>query len=351
MPASHLLGLTYTEFCQNFKHQFGRGAYHAGALYRQIFQQGQLNPLVLPEYQASPDLAATVVSRWSLVPDPIVTDVREADLIKFVTRLHDGFTIESVIVPMSHYATLCISSQVGCRMGCVFCRTGAQRWQRNLTAAEIVAQVMTARQRYAAAVRNIVFMGMGEPLDNCEQVFQAVRVMADPRGLNIPHSRITLSTVGLPRGLARLAHLNWRRLKLAISLNAVDQPLRCRLMPIARTVSLADLQAALINYSLKKAEVFLIGYILFDGLNDTPAHARQLAAWVAPLPVRVNLIAFNPEQGIPLRPAAADRVELFRRELVSCGVFVRQRTARGQTVAAACGQLGGCALKMHHNQS
>jgi 23S rRNA (adenine2503-C2)-methyltransferase len=334
------LSLTLDELTELLGRRYGKGAYHARALYRHIFRHGRLTPSGLPELDRSPALAAALASDWSWRLPPVVAIEREADLTKFTTRLDDGHTIESVIVPMATHATVCLSTQAGCRMGCRFCRTGALGLARNLSVAEIVAQVLTARRLHGAPLRNAVFMGMGEPLDNLEAVVQAMRVMAQPLGLAMPLRYMTLSTVGLTAGIRRLATLDLPRLNLAISLNAPNDAIRSRLMPINRSHGMHELREALLALPLFKRERLLIAYVLIDGINDTPAHARELAAYLAPLPVRVNLIAYNPLPGLPFAPPSDDALHRFRAELVAAGVFVRRRGSPGRSVMAACGQLG-----------
>ncbi|HVX84193.1 MAG TPA: 23S rRNA (adenine(2503)-C(2))-methyltransferase RlmN [Phycisphaerae bacterium] len=282
---------------------------------------------------------------------------------------------ESVIIPMTSFGgtrwyTLCVSSQVGCRMGCTFCETGRMGLVKNLTAAEIVQQRLAARrlrmadmpaagaagkhsgergvggQRYFAdGIQNIVFMGMGEPLDNFENVLQAIRVLAEPAGCNFPMGQITVSTVGRIDGLRRLGELvraepAWRNLRIAVSLNAAREAVRDELMPINRAMPLEQLQRALVEYPLPPKGRFLIEYVLIKGVNDSPADVDAVAAFCAPLRCIVNVIPYNPQRFAPYETPEEETVLGFMRGLKERGLFVKRRTTHGREMMGACGQLG-----------
>ena len=238
-------------------------------------------------------------------------------------------------------STLCVSTQAGCRMGCAFCRTGALGHSRDLAPEEIVGQVFTVRHRMGRPVDNVVFMGMGEPLDNFDNVAQAIRVLSDQHGLDIPHSRITISTAGLPDGIRRLGELGWPGINLAISLNAANDSLRSRLMPVNRAHPLRELKRALQSYPLRRRGVFLIEYVLMKGVNDGPGHVRELIGFLDGLPVRVNLIGYNPGPGAAFESPGERECREFCGWLAEAGIFVRLRTSRGLGLSAGCGQLGG----------
>lgn len=265
---------------------------------------------------------------------------------------------ESVIVAMQsfhgrHWHTLCLSSQVGCRMGCTFCQTGRMGLLRHLTAAEIVVQLIAARailrepdsapgpaSSSGADIRNLVFMGMGEPLDNFDAVVQAIRVLTDPSGLNMPMSRITLSTVGRIDGIKKLAALNWPHLRLAVSLNAADDELRNSIMPVNKAMPLAELQQALLQYPLPRGGRFLIEYVLIKNVNDRREDAKKIAQWCRPLPVTVNVIAYNPQQPALFATPGEEELVGFVHELRSLGIFAKRRVTHARDLMGACGQLG-----------
>jgi 23S rRNA (adenine2503-C2)-methyltransferase len=262
------------------------------------------------------------------------------DAIKRLHVLEDGAREESVILPIRGRTTLCVSSQAGCRRACAFCATGAMGFIRDLSAAEILAQAEDARS-LGYPPSNIVFMGMGEPLDNLAAVAEAIRILADPKGWNIPYRRITVSTAGHADGIRALAALRFVNLRLAVSLNAADDALRDRLMPINREFPLAVLKEALLAFPLNKRGVVLIEYVLLAGMNDSRDQARQVAAYLHGLPVRVNVIPYNGGANPVFGTPAVEVVREFGSWLMQEGLFVRTRLSRGADILAGCGQLGG----------
>jgi len=232
-------------------------------------------------------------------------------------------------------------------MGCKFCSTGAMGWARDLTTEEIIWQIYAARVLLGRRIDNIVFMGMGEPLDNLENVTQALRVAADQRGLDIAHRHITLSTAGHAEGIEKLADLGFSGLRLAVSLNAVDDAVRSELMPINRNYPLARLKKALHRIPYGKKGVVFVEYVLLAGLNDGFNDAKNLAAYLAGLPARVNLIAYNAGGSAPYAAPEPAHAHRFCRWLRANGLFAHLRQSRGERVLAACGQLGASLSKVH----
>jgi len=198
-----ILGYDYAGLVREFDRRFGKGEYHAGALFRSLYRKGVADPTGLPEFAANPPLAAAVREAFPLTLPEVAGKSGDGDTYKFLLRLSGGLESESVVIPMKQYKSLCVSSQVGCKMGCTFCETAQMGYLKSLTAAEIVAQVMVARFTLGEPVENVVFMGMGEPMDNLDEVLQAVRILSDQRGLDIAQSSITISTVGHVEGLRR----------------------------------------------------------------------------------------------------------------------------------------------------
>jgi len=261
---------------------------------------------------------------------------------KMVLRLHDGLEVESVCIPMGRGRyTLCVSSQVGCKMGCAFCETGRMGLLRHLTTDEIIAQLLVARHQLGWPIRNIVFMGMGEALDNPTNVLRALRVFNDEAGLAIGQERLTICTVGHVEGIRLLGQQGLKRLNLSISLNAANDSLRSELMPINRRADLAELQAVLVEYKPRRNFALGVNYCLLPGINDTPADAQAVAEFCKPIGrVLVNLIPYNPGS-IPLTHAPDEpEVERFITLLRAEGLPVRERVTKGRSVMAACGQLG-----------
>jgi len=276
---------------------------------------------------------------------PVVRHEADGELIKFVQRLPDGLETESVIIPMQglHRAwrTLCVSSQVGCAMGCDFCETAQLGLLRSLSAGEIVGQVAAAARDFDAEVRNIVFMGMGEPFDNFDAVIRAVRILTDPAGWSFAKSRIAISTVGRVEGIRRLAALGWRRLNLAVSLNAPNDEIRSRIMPINRAEPMALLREALAAYPLRsKGGYIMIEYVLIPGVNDGHEHARELVEYLRPIKCCVNVIPYNPRRESPWPAPDEPTVRQFLGWLIEAGQFCKRRVTKGRDFMAACGQLG-----------
>ncbi len=275
---------------------------------------------------------------------PIVRRLVEGELTKFVQRMHDGLETESVVIPMVRtggtWRTLCVSSQVGCARGCVFCETTQVGLLRNLTTSEIVSQVAAAQRDFAGGIRNVVFMGMGEPMDNFESVVQAVRVLTDPAGLSLAMERITISTVGRTRGIRQLAALGWRRINLAVSLNAPNDEIRSRIMPVNRLEPMDELRDALLAYPLRNCQFFMIEYVLIPGVNDRHEHARELAEYLRPLKCVVNVIPYNPRRDSPWPAPSEQSVQDFIRWIEESGHNVKRRITKGRSQMAACGQLG-----------
>lgn len=280
---------------------------------------------------------------------PVVRQEVDGELVKFVQRLPDGLETESVIIPMyglhREWRTLCVSSQVGCAMGCTFCETAQLGLLRSLTAGQIVGQLTAARREFGADVRNIVFMGMGEPFDNFDAVIQAVRILTDPAGWSLAKSRIAISTVGRIDGIRKLAALGWRRLNLAVSLNAPNDEIRSRIMPINRAEPMAALREVLSSYPLRtKGGYIMIEYVLIPGVNDAHEHARELVEYLRPIKCCVNVIPYNPRRDSPWPAPDDETVSMFLGWLIEFGQFCKRRITKGRDFMAACGQLGNRAL-------
>ncbi len=336
----NILGMTYDDLLREMAARYGKGRYHAAALCREIFRNGNPDWHRTAPFARSPRLTRQLMRDVTMSCGRIHRRQTEGDLVKLAIALPDGRLVESVAIPMATHTTLCISSQVGCRMGCRFCETGRMGLKRHLTAAEIVGQVYLARSVSGYPVGNIVLMGMGEPLDNFGPVCQAIRVLTDDHGFNLAKRRITLSTVGLVDGIRELAAGGAPLPQLAVSLNAPTDRIRSQLMPINRVHSMAALRRALMAYPLHPKGAIFIEYVLIHGVNDHPDHADALAEFLAPLRVKVNLIPCNPRSDHPFRPPAPEAADRFRDRLLAHKLFVRKRAIKGQSVMAACGQLG-----------
>lgn len=253
---------------------------------------------------------------------------------KVLFGLPDGFAIETVIIRRRDGFTACVSSQVGCGVACRFCASGQAGLKRHLSAGEIVEQVV----QLGPQVNRIVFMGIGEPLHNYDRVLKAIRILRDRRGLGFPTSGITLSTIGVPKGLARLReeHL---AIQLTISLHATTQEVRDRLVPGARRHDLQEVVARALSWADRHQRVVTFAYVVLSGVNDEPADASRLVAMLAGRRARVNLMRWNRVDGVALAPTDERRLMAFRDQLARAGVPVVVRDTQGRDISAACGQL------------
>ncbi len=283
----------------------------------------------------------------------LVTDSPEGDVTKFLLAVPGpsagpDLETESVVIPMKRRhettLTLCVSSQVGCAMGCTFCETAQMGLIRSLTAAEIVSQWFAARHALGHAIKNIVFMGMGEPLDNLDAVLRAIEVLTDHYGPAIPMSGITVSTVGRIDGLLKLREAvqrpGWKQLNLAVSVNAPNDEIRSALMPVNRSMPLGALLPILETWPRRKSGAICIEYVLIPGVNDAPEHAAELCERVKNIRCCVNVIPYNPRRGSPWQAPTEESVSAFLAELESRGQFCKRRRTKGRDTMAACGQLG-----------
>ncbi len=259
---------------------------------------------------------------------------------KYLFRLDDGTTIESVLIPEERRRTICLSTQAGCPLACAFCLTGVAGYTRNLKPGEILGQLARVMRDAGDDARpwNVVVMGMGEPLLNYDNTLAALRVAMDPAGFAVPPRRLTLSTVGILPALERLMHEPVRP-SLAISLHAPDADLRRRLMPIEAKYALGDVLAAARRYPVPSGGRVTFEYVLLRGVNDAPAQARALARLLRGFSGKVNLIPLNPAPGIPFEAPDPAAVSAFCAELAEARVTVSVRRPRGQDILAACGQL------------
>jgi 23S rRNA (adenine2503-C2)-methyltransferase len=261
---------------------------------------------------------------------------------KFLLRLGDGQTIETVVMGFKGRHTACLSTQAGCAMGCVFCATGQMGFVRHLRPGEIVAQVRHAQRALRAAgsdgLRNLVLMGMGEPLHNYDAVMTALEIITDRRGLNIGPSKITISTVGVVPGILRLAE-EQRPYHLAVSLHGATEEERSALVPASRRWPLAELLAACRTYFARSGRRIFFEWTLIAGANDSPAQAERLATLLTGLEAHVNLIPLNPTSGFAGTATRSDAATSFQKVLQAAGIPSTVRQRRGIDVAAGCGQL------------
>jgi 23S rRNA (adenine2503-C2)-methyltransferase len=285
-------------------------------------------------------LRAWLAEKATILRGSLLRESRSNDgTSKLLLHWPDGATVETVCIPATERATVCLSSQVGCPVGCRFCASGIGGLERNLTAGEIVEQALRGRTAFAPQrLTNIVLMGIGEPLANYEAVVKAIRIMNAPWGLGVGARRITLSTVGLPKQIRRLAREDLQ-INLAVSLHAADDALRRELIPWDRGAPLAELLDACAAYFKQTGRELTLEYVLLDGINNRTGDADKLAAIAKRLRANVNLLRYNPVDGVKYgRPSAVSAYE-FQKRLRSRGVNAHVRTSRGRDADAACGQL------------
>ena len=296
-----------------------------------------------------------VTPETTIVPSVVVKD---GSTTKFLLKMADGLETESVILPIEGYKktrhTLCVSSQVGCAMGCEFCQTAQMGLLRNLTVAEIIAQWHAARHALDTPIDNIVFMGMGEPMENIDIVIDAIKILTDQNGPSIAPSRVCVSTVGRIEGINKLARLaridGYKRLSLAVSVNAPNDEVRKEIMPLAKSVSMESLRDAMLAYPRHDSGGVMAEYVLIPGVNDHDEHAIQICEYLKPIGCHLNVIPYNPRDNSPWEKPTEESVERFVDVARTTGQFVRRRITLGQQAMAACGQLGNPALKKKRGQ-
>jgi len=325
--------------------KLGKGKQHAAMLYTHWFKQGEIPPLEKWVEKQAIALVEEIITLTDFSLPELCLQKEEGRTTKFLLRFFDGLESESVLIPMESGTTLCISSQVGCQMGCAFCETGRMGLLRHLNCLEIVAQVFYARFKLKSSVRNIVFMGMGEPLDNFDQVMQAIHVLMDPSGLGFGPSRITVSTSGVVDGIYQLINEADPALNLAISINASNDTIRNRLMAINKKWNMQQLKAAMSTYCSHPRRAIFIEYVLIKGINDSLECAEELVEYLQGLRVKVNLIPYNPQSRDRFSPSENQTIEAFLTHLRKRGLTALIRHTKGQKIMAACGQLGNLKLR------
>jgi 23S rRNA (adenine2503-C2)-methyltransferase len=351
-PSNHavnLLGKSPDEL-REFVRALGEPAYRGDQIYHALYAERRFDLAAMSNLPAP--LRERLAREAVIALPQIVGQYRSSDgTVRYVLELPASdsptpgnqakpATIETVFMPEENRQTICVSSQAGCAVDCHFCLTATLGLIRNLTAGEILGEVLVALEDNRATLKprtNIVLMGQGEPLLNYDAVIGAVRILLDPKGMSISPKHATLSTSGIVPGIERLAQENTRP-KIAISLNASSDEQRDRIMPINRKYRIESLLDACARYPLRPWERLTFEYVLLGGLNDSPDDARRVVRLLANLRAKVNLIPWNPGE-LPYEKPAPARIEEFRKILADKGMAVFVRSSRGQDVMAACGQL------------
>src|SRR5438874_13258034 len=346
----NLVGMSRAELSEEMA-GFGAEPFRARQLWHWIYFRG------VTDFAAMTNLAKGFRERLAVSYKLNRPEISRAQLSadgtrKWLLRFDDGQEVETVHIPESDRGTLCASSQVGCTFTCTFCHTGTQRLVRNLTAAEIVAQVMITRDALGEwpspqkdrQLTNIVLMGMGEPLYNYDNVAAALKIVMDPEGLAVSRRKITLSTAGVVPMMARVgAELG---VNLAVSLHAVSDELRDQLVPLNRKYPIRELLDACRSYpGSSNARRITFEYVMLKGVNDSPAEAKELVRLLRGIPAKVNLIPFNPWPGAPYECSTAAAIATFSDIVFAAGYSAPVRTPRGRDIQAACGQLNSDSVR------
>lgn len=342
-----LVGLNLEELTAHLA-EIGEPKFRAKQIYQWVYVHGATDFAQMTNL--SKDLRTRLAEKFSLTRPKIVTEQISKDKThKWLLEFADGQRIETVYIPEADRGSVCISTQVGCAVGCTFCHTGSQKITRNLTAGEIVSQFMVARDVYKEwpstsqenrLISNIVVMGMGEPLHNVDNVIAALKLLTDGDGIAISKRKVTLSTSGIVPNMLRIAKETG--VKLAVSLHAPNNEKRSQIMPINKRYPIEEILQACQEYQKIVTSRFItFEYLMLDGINDSLDDARQLIDLMKKFKIgaKFNLIPFNPWPGCPYKPSSNNRVHAFAKELEKAGFAAPIRIARGQDILAACGQL------------
>jgi 23S rRNA (adenine2503-C2)-methyltransferase len=334
----NLLGLTQDEM-SDLVAGIGEKAFRGKQLYHEVYRRRELDFESMTELSKA--FRARLAEQFTLaVPEVIRRRAASDGTVKYLFRLEDDRRVEAVFIPEEDRDTLCISSQVGCNVGCSFCMTAQMGLERNLRVEEILGQVqaIVKERELERGGYSIVFMGMGEPLQNYKNVMKAFRIMVDPLGMSLSHRKVTISTSGVVPALRKMQDEEVFP-NLAISLNAPSDALRDQLMPLNRKWPLEDLMQACRDFPVEPRRRIMFEYVLLAGVNDSDQDAHALARLFKGMRPKVNLIPYNPNPGHLYRRPSDERVAQFREILVDQGVAVFMRKTRGDDIAAACGQL------------
>jgi len=330
---------------QSYFTDLGEKPFRAAQLLKWIYQFGVDDFNAMSNFSKSLREKLVEVAEIKL-PEIVTEQLSDDGTIKWLLRLDSGNSIETVFIPEGSRGTLCISSQVGCALECSFCSTAQQGFNRNLTTAEIISQVIIANRalkcipRNERVISNVVLMGMGEPLLNFDNVVAAMNIMLEDNAYGLSKRRVTLSTSGVVPALDRLKEVS--DVSLALSLHAPNDELRNELVPINRKYPIKELLAACKRYiSGETKRKVTVEYVLLDGVNDKPEHARELVKLLKDLPCKVNLIPFNPFPNSGYATSSIEAIERFRNIVVKGGLLTTTRKTRGEDIDAACGQLAG----------
>ncbi len=334
----HILGLTSIEL-ELFMSDNNEKKYRGRQLYQWLYKlkendTNKMTDIPLDLRERIIDIA--VVNTFSLIKKLVSKD---NNTIKYLFELYDGSRIESVLMLMESRNTICVSTQVGCALGCAFCATGESGFKRNLSAGEIIEQFLFILRDSGKPVTNIVFMGMGEPLLNYDAVIKSADILSDQKGCDLAKKRITISTAGIIPGIKRFIE-EGQKYKLAVSLNATSEEQRNMMMPVNKKYSLKNLMDTVKEYTQKANKTVTFEYILFPGINDSEEDIKRLAGMTGRMSSKINIIPYNPASGKFPSPSL-EQTDAMWLALKKKNLIVNVRESKGQDVAAACGQLAG----------
>jgi 23S rRNA (adenine2503-C2)-methyltransferase len=331
------LSYTSEEFSKEMFRLFMKGKEQAVHLWQAFMREGVLRE-DLPSFKNAPKLFSMMKEQISFSPATIVSSWQDEEAFRFVSKTEDGHNIESVILSMKKKKTLCVSSEIGCKRGCRFCQTAKMGFIRDLKASEIVMQLFLAKHFFHSDCKNIVFMGMGEPFDNFDEVVKAVRIFEDPLGFGIGLKNITISTSGHVDGIRKLCSEDVTRVNLAVSFNASNEKTRSFLMPCQK--GLLELVEAMKYYNEKTKKEILVSYVLIKGVNDGDNVPFELMGLLKDLNIKINVIPYNAQEKDPFKMPEEEEVDLFLSKLREMGFRTLLRRSKGKKIKGACGQLG-----------
>lgn len=319
----------------------GHKSFRAAQIFDWLYQKGAADWEAMTDLPKA--LRTELPSHFSLntLQHLRTLESQDQETSKYLWQLPDGKKVESVLIRAPDRRTVCVSSQVGCPARCAFCASGREGLMRNLSAAEIVEQVYLIDRELKAKgerVSHVVYMGMGEPFENYEEVVKSIRLITDDKRLNLSERRVTVSTVGVVEGIYRLAEEGFR-VNLVLSLHAPNQRVRQKIIPYARRYELSDILVAMLRYAEKTKRDITYEYTLMAGINDKGEQAQELVMLLKDQQCTVNLIPYNPVEGLRLKRPVKEKIEEFRSILVEGGITTTWRYTKGKDIAAACGQL------------
>lgn len=333
-----ITGMTFEKLNEWLSSSLGLKSFRTNQIFTWIHQKGAVS------FDDMTNIGKA--TRTLLSENALITDLTPGDTVssrdgtkKYSLNLHDNKLVESVLIPDPPRLTACLSTQVGCKIGCLFCQTGIMGFRRHLRTDEIISQLYFMQKNSEKRITNVVFMGMGEPLDNFDAVADALSIISDDRGICIGTRKITVSTVGLPGGIGKLADLNGQY-GLAVSLHSAIQSTRRELVPAAVALPIERLKSDLLHFASRKGRRITLEYCLIADVNDSIKEAEALANFSRDIPCKINILLYNPVKGLHFNRPDENTVSRFVNYLYPRCPAVTLRKSRGTDIAAACGQLG-----------